>query len=182
MPVNSELLAGVKSKQYVLFARAGVAVPSHDMFQEQIHDAMMTQFKHHVSSAKLTPGTPKNIYYRTLKHLDVEVTNKDFHTGISLWRKFSSIKKYVNNNITSIFVKHLGPDGQPPSGHTMENVLLKTRKDLFEAEQESSRAKSKNPAGHKKIGFKITWFPVKWEVFLNFGRASAQPERHFYLE
>ena len=119
MPVDSELLAGVKSKQYVLFARAGVAVPSHDMFQEQIHDAMMTQFKHHVSSAKLTPGTPKNIYYRTLKHLDIEVTNKDFHTGISLWRKFSSIHLHLRQTFGTV------------RAHYGECSSEETRKDPF---------------------------------------------------
>lgn len=156
MPSRPEDLAEWKSKQYVVIARAGMAVPSHEMSQEQIFELMMTQFKHHVSALRIPNGIPKNIYFRTCKHLEDNITNKEMHTGLSLWRKFSAIKKYVNNNITSIFVKHLGPDGNPPSGHTMDNVLLKTRKDLYEAEQEISKAKSKNPATFKKKPFKIT--------------------------
>lgn len=182
MPVNSELLAEVKSKQYVLIARAGMAVPTQEMSSIDIYKAMMKQFIEHAALVRLSAGTPKNIFFRTSRHLDQEVSNKDLHTGVSLWRKFKAIRKYINNNITSIFVKNLGPDGKPPSGHTMENILLKTRRQLYESEQELSRANSKNPGVYKCKPFKATWFPVEWEVFIQYGRPSDHPEKAFFLE
>ena len=50
-----------------------------------------------------------------------------FHNGATLWRKYAAIKKDVNNNITSIYVKHLGPDGQPPSGQTKADIFKKLK-------------------------------------------------------
>ena len=67
-------------------------------------------------------------------------------------------------------MKHLGPDGQPPSGQTKADIFKKTRRDLFLAEQEESKAKSKNPASFKKKPFSSSWYPVQWGVFLEFGK------------
>lgn len=182
MPVNSQLLAEVKSRQYVLIARAGMAVPTQEMTSEQIYESMMTQFKHHVATVRLASGRPKNLFFRTSRHLEKEVSDKELRTGTSLWRKLKAIKKYVNNNITSIFVKNLGPDGQPPSGHTMDNVLLETRNQLYDAEQEISRNKSRNPGLFKFKPFNANWFPVEWQVFILFGRPSDHPESAFFIE
>lgn len=182
MPVSSDLLAEIKSRQNVLICKAGLAVPSYEMSAEKIQETILEQFKHHCKNEKYSAGQPTNLYFRTSKHCDKDVSEKDFHTGLSLWRKYSSIKKYVNNMITPLFAKCLGPDGLPPSGHNMENVLLKCRKMVFDAEQQQSKAKSKNPSQFKVKTFKPTWFPVEWEVFLQFGRGSDKPEKAFFLE
>ena len=39
----------------------------------------------------------------------------DEHDGISLWRKYADIKRYVINQITPFYVKCLGKDGLIPS-------------------------------------------------------------------
>lgn len=183
MPYSSELLAEVKSQQNVLITRAGLAVPSHDMHGKDIDIAMFDQFTNHVNITRHNfADAPLDTFLRSSRHLDATCTDKDYHTGSTLWRKFAAIKKYVNNNITPIYVKLLGPDGKPPSGHTKENVLLKTRRNLFLSEQEESKSRSKNPLTFKAKPFSPLWFPVEWEVFLQFGRASDRPERAFFIE
>ena len=182
MPGSSELLHEVKSQQNVLIARAGLSVPGHEMHGEEINNAMFTQFKYHVLNSRHTLDAPQDTFLRSARHLDVTCGEKDYHNGVSLWRKYSSIKKYVNNNITSIYVKHLGPDGKPPSGQTKADILKMTRRDLFNAEQEESKAKSRNPGTFKKKPFSSSWYPVEWEVFLQFGRGSDTPERAFFIE
>jgi hypothetical protein len=52
-PEKSSILADVKSKQYLLICKSGLAVPSFEMSAEQINDAMMRQYKHHVEQFKL---------------------------------------------------------------------------------------------------------------------------------
>ena len=182
MPPSSELLHEVKSQQNVLIARAGLSVPGHEMHGEDLNSAMFTQFKYHVLNSRHTLDAPENTFLRSSRHLDATCGDKDFHNGGTLWRKYVAIKKYVNNNITSIYVKHLGPDGQPPSGQTKADIFKKTRRDLFLAEQEESKAKSKNPASFKKKPFSSSWYPVQWGVFLEFGRGADHPERAFFLE
>jgi hypothetical protein len=182
---NSSILADIKSKQYMLIARAGMAIPSYEMSADQIHANMMTQFKYHVESFKLPPNLsamPKERLFRTSNHLATEARSKDMHTGLSLWRKYSQIKKYVKSMITPIMNRHLGPDGNPPSGHNMESILFMTRQHLYEAEQLLSKNKSKNPAAFVMRPFKVSWYPVEWEVFVTFGKPSDKPEKAFLLE
>ena len=84
-----------------------MAVPSYEMSAEQIHGNIMTQFKHHVEIYKLPQSLtnmPWNNFFRTTKHVAESVTENDIHTGTSLWRKFSTIKRYVNNIITPIYI------------------------------------------------------------------------------
>lgn len=182
---NPRLLHDIKSKQFMLIAKAGMAVPSYEMSAEQIYDNMSTQYKCHVENYKLPQhlgNMPKERLFRTQKHLHKTVSNKDMHTGMSLWRKFAQIKKYVINVITSLYVKNLGPDGLLPSGSNKDNVLFKTRQHLFEAEQLISKSKSKNPALYKMKEFDVQWYPVEWEVFVTFGRPSEKPEKAFFYE
>jgi hypothetical protein len=118
------------------------------MSAEQINDAMMRQYKHHVESYNLPPnlsGMPKERLFRTANHLIEKAAPKDMHTGMSLWRKYGQIKKYIVNIITPVMNKNLGPDGLLPSGRSMENVLFMTRQHLYEKEQLISKQKSKNP-------------------------------------
>lgn len=182
MPQSSELLHEIKSRQNVLICKAGLAVPSQEMNSQQIDEAMISQFTSHIDNIRHNLPCSPDVSLRSSRHCDHSVTEKDLHNGSTLWRKFGAIKKHVNNQITPKFVKNLGPDGQPPSGHTLENVLLKTRKQLYEAEQAESKARSKSPATFKIRPFSATWFPVEWDVFLTFGRASPPPERASFIE
>ena len=182
MPQSSELLHDIKSQQNVLITRAGLAVPSNELNSKQIDEAIKIQFVNHVANIRHNLPCSQDAFLRSSRHCDHTVTDKDLHNGLTLWRRFLSIKKYVNNQRSPIFVKNLGPDGQPPSGHTLENVLLKTRKQLHDMEQEDSKSRSKSPHTFKMRPFSRTWFPVEWEVFLTFGRASPNPERAFFIE
>ena len=180
----SRMLNEVKSKQCVLIAKAGMAVPTHEMSAERIHENIMTQFKHHVENYKLPSSWakfPRNNFFRTTKHLADSVLSNDIHTGISLWRKFGALKKYINNDITPIYLKTLGPNDILPSGFNHENILMQTRQHLWEAEELARKRASKNPK-YETREFKTSWYPVEWEVFLLFGRASDKPEKHFYFE
>ena len=185
MASESEKLAMVKSKQYVLICRAGLAIPTYEMSADQIHEHMLTQYRHHVEKYRLPPHLvkmSKDRLFRTNKHLHSTVTEKDLRTGMSLWRKFASIKKYIVNVITPIYNKNLGSDSKLPSGFNMDSILFKTRQHLYEAEQLKSKEKSKNPAAFKMTDFKVTWYPVEWECFLTFGKCSDKPEKGFTFE
>jgi hypothetical protein len=81
MPVSNEELFSIKSKQYVLIARAGLSLPSHEMDSKSIHAKMFIQFKHHVERVKLPQGFAKNTFFRTSRHLDEAVTDKEIHNG-----------------------------------------------------------------------------------------------------
>jgi hypothetical protein len=181
---SSRTLNEVKSKQCVLIAKAGMAVPTYDMSSERLDEHIMTQFKHHVENYKLPANLakfPRNNFFRTTKHLAESVSVNDIHTGLSLWRKFASLKKYVNNVITPIYLKNLGPDGLIPSGRNHENILSQTRQHLWESEELVRKQNSKKKT-YELREFRMSWYPVEWEVFLNFGRCADKPEPHFFFE
>jgi hypothetical protein len=93
-----------------------MAVPSYEMSAEQIHENIMTQFKHHVENYELPQSLanmPRNNFFMTTKHLAESVTDKDIHTLTSLWRKYATIKRYVNNIITRFKMSHM--IRRPPS-------------------------------------------------------------------
>ena len=183
MPEKSSILADVKSKQYLLICKSGLAVPSFEMSAEQINEAMMRQFKHHVEQFKLPThftGLPKERFFRTANHLVEKAAPKDMHTGMSLWRKYGMIKKYILSVLTPTMNKNLGPDGLPPSGKSMEDVLNSTRQQVYAKEQMDSKMKSKNPGIYVMKPFKASWYPVEWECFLAFGKPAAKPEKGFF--
>lgn len=182
MPQKDDELQQIKSKQYVLIAKAGLSILSAEMDSKTIFHQMFKQFKAHVDKIKLPPHYSKDIFFRTSGHLQDIVTAKEMHDGSSLWRKYSAIKKYINNQITPIFVKFLGPDGKPPSGQNMESVLLQTKKALYEQEQLAAKARSKHPPSFKMKPFKPSDQPCEWDTFLQFGRASEKPEKAFFIE
>ena len=182
MPPSSEELADIKSKQYVLITRAGLSIPSSEMDSKTIFAKMLEQFDYHVKRVKLPQGLAKNTYYRTSRHLDETVTEKEIHDGQSLWRKFSAIKKFVNNQITPHYVKLFGPDGLPPSGMNKETILPKTKEALYKAKQLAAKNRSKHPPSFKMKLFKPSYQPCEWETFLTFGRASEKPEKAFFIE
>ena len=181
MPVSNEELFSIKSKQYVLIARAGLSIPSLEMVSAPIFADMFIQFKHHVERVKLPRGFAKNTFFRTSRYLDEAVTDEEIHNGASLWRKFSGIKKYINNQITPIYVSLLGPDGLPPSGQTKEITLFNTKKILYKQEQLAAQARSKHPPSYKLKPFKSS-LPYEWETLLAFGRASDNPETAFFIQ
>jgi hypothetical protein len=79
MPEKSSILADVKSKQYLLICKSGLAVPSFEMSAEQINDSMMRQFKHHVEQFKLPAhfsGLPKERFFRTANHLIILIIHQ----------------------------------------------------------------------------------------------------------
>ena len=182
MPPSSELLFEIKSRQNVLIVRAGLSVPSQEMSAKQINVSMMTQYLFQVGNYRHNLGCPPNAFLRSSRHCDASVTDSELHNGSTLWRKFGAIKKYVNNSITPIYIKLLGPDGKPPSGLTTADILHRTRKILYDKEQDEAKARSRNQGTFTKKPFSPTWFPVEWEVFVLFGRASDAPERAFYIE
>jgi hypothetical protein len=61
LPVRNSMfytMPDVKSKQCVLIAKAGMAVPTYDMSSERLHEHIMT-FKHHVENYKLPANLAK---------------------------------------------------------------------------------------------------------------------------
>ena len=177
IPVSNEELYSIKSKQYVLIARAGLSPPSNEMDSKTIQAKIFIQFKHHVERVKLPQGFAKNTFFRTWRHLDEAVTDKEIHNGASLWRKFCA-----NNQITPIYVSLLGPDGLPPSGQTKETTLFNTKKILYKQEQLATKARSKHPPSYKLKPFKSSYVPCVWETFLAFGRASRNPVTAFFIQ
>lgn len=175
----------IKSKQFLLIARAGMSIPSYEMSLAQIQDKMMKQMHDHVaqfSQPSFIRLLSKDKYFRTCKFMLNSVDPEDEHTGQSLWRKYADIKKYVINSITPFYHKCLGKDGLIPSGKSKEEILLKTRELLFKSEQEAAKARSKNPRGYVIKEFSPDWFPTEWEVFLLFGAASEKPDKAFFIE
>ena len=106
------------------------------------------------------------------EHLDEVATDKEIHSGASLWRKLCVIKKYIN---APIYVSLLGPDGLPPSGQTKETVPFNTKRILYKHEQLAAQARSKHPPSYKLKPFKLSYVPCEWETFVAFGRASDHP-------
>ena len=185
MAATKRQLLVVRSKQFLLIARAGMSIPSYEMSLGQIQDKMMTQMHSHVSSF-IQPASirllSKDKYLRTCKFMNHSVEVDDEHTGISLWRKCADIKKYVTNGITPFYFKCLGKDGLIPSGKSKEEILLKTRELLFKSEQDAAKNRSKNPRGYVVKEFSPDWYPTEWEVFLMYGAASEKPDKAFYIE
>ena len=114
--------------------RAGLAVPSNEMKSHEIDETIMIQLVNHIDLTHHNLPCSQDAFLRSSRHCDHIVMEKDLHNGSTLWRKYLSIKKYVNNQITPLYVKNLGPDGQPPSGMTLEDILLRTRKQLHDIE------------------------------------------------
>ena len=185
MATAKRQLAEIRSNQFVLIARAGMAIPSYEMTSAQIHVKMMKQFHDHVSAFVQSPATrllSKDKYFRTCKFMNDSVTTVDEHDGMSLWRKFGDIKKYILNSLTPCYSKCLGKDGRIPSGKSKEEILVKTRELLFRNEQEAAKAKSKNPRGYTIKEFSPDWYPQEWEVFILYGAPSPACHKVFFIE
>jgi hypothetical protein len=176
------LLHDVKSKQYLLIAKAGLAVPTHEMPIEQLWENILLQFRSHVAKFSFVGhlgGLKRGILFRRTKHLNDErdiIPIDDIHNGMTLWRKYGEIKRYIQGTISSSWDSLLGPDGNLPSGKNMEDMLLETRKLSFKKEEESKAKKSTKKGGYVMQEFcKVpNWYPLEWEIFLQYGACSNQ--------
>ena len=66
----------------------------------------------------------------------------------------------------------------------MEDMLLETRKLSFKREEESKAKKSTKKGGYVMQEFcKVpNWYPLEWEIFLQYGACSDKPEKAFFQE
>lgn len=175
----------IKMKQYVLIAKAGLAVvESKEKGMNLIEDYLLLQFTEAVKAYTLPAsflGFDKNAFLRT-KNFNVPLDKleaTDLHTGSSLWRKFKEIRLVTTHELGALLSKKL-PGGQPPSGKSMSEILVNVRKEWFESCEKMREEKSRNQKGtFKKHSFTASWFPAEWEVFLTYGTASPRPEAAF---
>jgi hypothetical protein len=182
---KARLLHDVKSKQYLLTARAGLAVPTHDMPIEQLWEQILTQRKGHVAKFQFSGHLSvlkKDVMFRRTKHLNDEkdiVPLEDIHNGMTLWRKYGEIKRYLQNTISSCWDSLMGPDGNIPSGKNLDDMLLRTRVLSFMRDEEAKEKKSKKKGGYNKEEFSKypNWYPLEWEIFILFGLCSEKPEK-----
>ena len=103
---------------------------------------------------------------------------------MTLWRKFGETKRYIQATISSSWDSLLGPDGNLPSGKNMEDMLLETRKLSFKKDEEGKAKKSTKKGGYVMQEFcKVpNWYPLEWEIFLQYGACSDKPEKAFFQE
>lgn len=187
---KARLLHDVKSKQYLLIARAGLAVPTQEMPIEQLWEQILTQYKGHVAKFQFSghlSGLKKEVMFRRTKHLNDEkdiVPLEDIHNGMTLWRKYGEIKRYLQNTISSSWDSLMGPDGNIPSGKNLDDMLLRTREISFMRDEESKEKRSKKKGGYSKEEFAKhpNWHPLEWEIFLQYGLCSEKPEKAFFTE
>jgi hypothetical protein len=143
----------IKLKQYVLIAKAGLAVvESKEKGMNSIEDYLLTQFTEAVKAYTLPPvfaGFDINSFLRT-KNFNVPLEKleaSDLHTGSSLWRKYKEIRLVITHELGALLAKKL-PGGQPPSGKSMSEILLSVRKDWFETCEKQREEKPKKDKGN----------------------------------
>jgi hypothetical protein len=172
---KARLLNDVKSKQYLLIARAGLAVPTQEMPIEQLWEQILTQYEGHVAKFQFSghlSGLKKEVMFRRTKHLNDEkniVPLEYFHNGMTLWRKYGEIKRYLQNTISSSWDSLMGPDGNIPSGKNLDDMLLRTRELSFMRDEESKEKRSNKKGGYSKEEFAKhpNWYQLEWVFFYN---------------
>jgi hypothetical protein len=82
------------------------------------------------------------------------------------------------NDLANMLSKRL-PGGQPPSGKSMEEILLAVRLEAHTLNEDESAKKSEAKGGYTRHVFLETWYPAEWEVFVVYGAASPNPEEAF---
>ena len=89
---KARLLHDVKSKQYLLIARAGLAVPTQEMPIEQLGEQFLTQYKGLVAKFQFSghlSGLKQEVMFRRAKYLNDEkdiVPLEDIHCGGNMGR------------------------------------------------------------------------------------------------
>ena len=178
--MNSLTVNDIKSKQFVLITKAGLAVSqSKEKGIVNINQQILTEFTEAVKAILLPPsfnGFDRNAFLRT-KNYNVEISRleaSDLHTGATLWRKYKEIRLILMNDFAPLLSKRL-PGGQPPSGKSYSEILVDVRKEIYEIYEDISEKKSKALKGYRRHAFVESWYPPEWETFITFGAASPTP-------
>ena len=100
------------------------------------------------------------------------------HTGVTVWRKYNEIRRFVINEISFIYSRKL-PRGQPPSGKIYDEILIQVREELFDNAEAKTARESKSKTGYTVKNFSILWYPVEWEVFMTYGIGSQNTQDAF---
>ena len=170
----------VKSKQFLLITKAGLAVSqSKEKGMINIEQQILAEYTEAVKAIFLPPaflGYDRNGFMRTKNYfVDIgKLDPSDLHTGATLWRKYKEIRLILMNDFAPLLTKRL-PGGLPPSGKSFAEVLTAVRKEVYEAYEDIAQKKSKAVNGYKRHAFVDTWFPPEWETFVTYGAASPQP-------
>jgi hypothetical protein len=174
----------MKLKQYLLIAKAGLAVgESREKAKSTILNDIMKEFVLAVEKFNVPASFgnfDRQVMLRT-KNFSVPLNRldaSDLHTGASLWRKFKEIRLVVMNDLANMLAKKL-PGGQPPSGKSMDEILLAVRQEAHTLNQDEAQKKSKAKGGYTRHVFLETWYPAEWEVLMVYGAASPNPEEAF---
>ena len=171
--MNSITMWDFKSTQYLLIAKAGLAVAdSEETNMEILQTGILNEFKLAVAGAVLPEalhGLDRNIFLRTKSFWAASAKPGELHSGCSLWRKYGEIRRVVVNDLSAALEK-LKVNGQPRSGLTLADLLEDVRVGTY------SKKKAQNskpiPTG---------WVPYEWGTFLAFGSPSADPEEAFCI-
>ena len=171
--MNSLGVNDVKSKQFLLITKAGLAVSqSKEKGIVNIEQQILAESTEAVKAVFLPPiflGFDRNGFMRTKNYfIDVaRLDAKDLHTGATLWRKYKEIRLILMNDFAPILSSKL-PGGMPPSGKSFAEILLAVRKEVYEKYEDISEKKSKALRGYKRHAFMESLYPPEWETFVTY--------------
>ena len=167
--MNSLGVNDVKSKQFLLITKAGLAV-SQSKEKGMVNKQILAEFTEAVKAVFLPPiflGFDRNGFMRTKNYF---VDSNDLHTGATLSRKYKEIRLILMNDFRPILSARL-PGGMPPSGKNFAEVLVAVRREIYKI----SEKKSKALRGYKRHAFIESWYLPEWETFFTYGAGSPQP-------
>ena len=178
--MNSLGVNDIKSKQFLLIMKAGLAVSqSKEKGMFNIEQQILHEFSEAVKAVFLPPsflGFDRSGFMRT-KNYFIDVSRleaNDLHTGATLWRKYKEIRLILMNDFAPLLSKKL-PGGNPPSGKTFAEILTAVRREIYEIYEDISEKKSKALKGYKRHIFVDSWYPPEWESFVTYGAGSPNP-------
>ena len=153
--MNSLGVNDVKSKQFLLITKAGLAVSqSKEKGIVNIEQQILAEAVKAVFLPPIFLGFDRNGFMRTKNYfIDVaRLDANDLHTGATLSRKYKEIRLILMNDFAPKLSSKL-PGGMPPSGKSFAEVLLAVRKDVYEKYEDISEKKSKAFRGYKRHAF-----------------------------
>ena len=119
--MNQLTVSDIKSKQFMLITKAGLAVcETSEKGQAQIEKCLMEQFTEAVKACVLPQifvNFNREAFFRT-KNFGTsisDVDSSDLHTGATLWRKFKEIRLILMNEFSPLLASKM-PGGILPSG------------------------------------------------------------------
>ena len=127
--MNPLQMSRFKSAQYLLIARAGLAVPQMSaMPSESLETHILIEMTEDAfkDQNNVLNGLDKNVMLRTKGCNSLTAKPGDLHSGCSLWRKYGDIKRVILNELSNDF-ESLKVNGQPRSGQTIEDLLEEVR-------------------------------------------------------